>query len=202
LSKSKTKNRNLPARRGGRAPKRTTRPREFPWLPVAVAALFAVVALGMVAYVRASTPPSAAKSNAILCQSGEQLATHYHAHLTILYGGRNVEVPEFIGVQSSCLYWIHTHDSSGVIHIEAPPSQKSRKFTLGDFFDIWGVPLSTHVVGNNAVAKGQSLAMYVDGKPYAGDPRAIVLKRHTQVVLEITPPKVVPPPTYSFAPGL
>jgi hypothetical protein len=138
----------------------------------------------------------------VQCNSGEQLATHYHAHLTILAAGTPVTVPANIGITSTCFYWLHTHDDSGVIHIEAPADQKNRTFTLADFFQVWGQPLSSHQVATITLASDQKLIAYVDGKVYDGDPNSIPLKSHTQVVLEITPPTVDPPPTYTFAPGL
>jgi hypothetical protein len=42
--------------------------------------------------------------------------------------------------------------------------------------------------------------VFVDGKEYAGDPRDIPLKAHTQIVLEIG--QAGPPPSYTFPPGL
>ena len=36
------------------------------------------------------------------------------------------------------------------------------------------------------------------GKPYTGSPRNIVLKSHTQVVVEIGPPLTDPPPAYDW----
>jgi len=75
------------------------------------------------------------------------LHVHVHPHLAIFYNGKQIQVPQFIGfapsLAGSCLYWIHTHDASGVIHIEAPdlsPPQGG-PFTLGMLFDIWGQPL-------------------------------------------------------------
>jgi len=46
------------------------------------------------------------------------------------------------------------------------------------------------------VPAGQPATVYVDGKTYAGDPRQIELKRHTQVVIELG--KIVDPPGYAF----
>ena len=134
----------------------------------------------------------------IQCNAGEQLATHYHAHLTILLNGQPVSVPAQIGITDQCFYWMHTHDTSGVIHIEAPANQKDRTFTLGDFFSVWKQPLSSTQVATLTLTSDQKLVIYVDGKPYTGDPKKIVLKSHTQVVLEITPPTVDPPPTFTW----
>jgi hypothetical protein len=42
---------------------------------------------------------------------------------------------------------------------------------------------------------------FVDGKPYSGSPRGIVLGAHTQITLEVGAP-FVPPPIYTFPAGL
>ena len=87
-----------------------------------------------------------------------------------------------------CLYWIHTHDGSGVIHIEAPdiaPPQGG-PFTLGMFFDIWGQPLERNNVGGLA----GPVAAYVNGTKYDGDLHAIPLGAHQQIVLVIGTPSM------------
>ncbi|MEP7106207.1 MAG: hypothetical protein ABI838_10215 [Chloroflexota bacterium] len=139
----------------------------------------------------------------ISCDATEQVANHYHAHLTMLYNGNEVNLPPNIGITTSCLYWMHTHDGTGVIHIESPKSQANRNFTLGDFFAVWGQPLSRTQVATLKLTGDQKLLVYVDGtlQPDA-DPGKISLKAHTQVVLEITPPTVDPPPTYTFQSGV
>ena len=58
-------------------------------------------------------------------------------HLTIEIAAR-VRVPADIGIVTAgyaviCLYWLHTHDDSGTIHVEAPGGT----FTLADFFAVW-----------------------------------------------------------------
>src|SRR5438552_6914514 len=70
----------------------------------------------------------------VQCNGSEQLAYHIHAHLSIYVSGKSVPVSESIGITSSCIYWLHTHDTSGVIHIESP-AQKT--YTLGNFLDLW-----------------------------------------------------------------
>jgi hypothetical protein len=105
-------------------------------------------------------------------------------------------VPANIGINSDqqCLYWLHTHDATGIIHIEAPQSSSKRKFTLGNFFDVWGKKLDRTHVGATTLTGNQTLVMFVDGKTYTGDPRQIVLQNHTQVVIEVAPPEIAPPP--------
>jgi hypothetical protein len=131
----------------------------------------------------------------IRCES-EMLGYHVHAHLTILNLGRNISVPQYIGFSdNTCLYWLHTHDDSGIIHVEAP----SHFFpTLGNFFDVWGQPLSSERVVNAVVGPGHSMRVYVNGRPFSANPRTISLRDHTTIAIEIGPPFSAPQP-YDFS---
>ena len=60
-------------------------------------------------------------------------------------------------------------------------SPVKRTFTLGNFFDIWGQPLSSNQVLQ--YSDGKPLRVFVNGKPYTGDPRAIELQAHTLIAL-------------------
>jgi hypothetical protein len=138
--------------------------------------------------------------------SREMLSVHIHAHLSLFLKGQQMAIPYGIGIvkpfrlengfvgTGSGFYWLHTHDATGIIHIEAPDA---RSFTLGNFFDVWGEPLTT---GGVAGIDGP-VSVFVDGHAYTGDPRAIVLAAHMQITLEIGGP-VVPPPVYLFPNGL
>src|SRR5947209_789939 len=76
----------------------------------------------------------------IKCETAEQLAYHIHSHLAIFVNGAERVVPAGVGIDdSTCIYWLHTHDESGVLHVESPDS---RVFTLGNFFAVWHQPLS------------------------------------------------------------
>jgi len=176
----------------------------MPVLPVGAAAVLVLAAIVLVIAYITNSGSGARKVANVSCDSGEQLAVHYHAHLEILYQGNDVNVPPNIGIESGCLYWMHTHDNTGVIHIEAPTAQAHHAFTLGDFSNVWDQPLSRTQVGTLKLAPDQQLAIYVDGtkQPDGTDPRTIGLHAHTLVVLEITPPAVDPPPGYTFGQGL
>jgi hypothetical protein len=130
----------------------------------------------------------------ISCDFSEAATYHVHAHLAILVRGRAVAGPPAntgIHIEHLCLYWLHTHDSTGIIHIEAP---RRISPTLGQFFDIWGQPLSRQRVATHLVGAGQALRVFVGPTLYRGNPRAIKLYEHTKVTLEIGPPFVAPPP--------
>jgi hypothetical protein len=137
----------------------------------------------------------------IKCETSEQVAYHIHAHLAIYVDGQPRQVPFGIGipgpvtqfaygypfvVSGNCFYWLHTHVSDGVIHVESP---SQRTYTLGNFFDIWGQPLSATQVGP---VSGTVTAFY-GGKPYTGsDLRAIPLTPHAEIQLDVGKPLVAP----------
>lgn len=204
---TKTKQRNRSAQRYGRVQRKTSWYSDIPVLPVVVVALLVVGAVALIVVANLNSKSAAASGSpidGIPCNSNEQLAVHYHAHLTILVAGNEAQIPANTGINQDqqCFYWLHTHDNSGVIHIEASQSSANRKFTLGNFFDVWGKRLDRTHVGATTLTGNQQMVIYVDGKVYTGDPRQIVLGKYTQVVLEVTPPAVTPPPNFTFPAGL
>jgi len=129
----------------------------------------------------------------VACDAQEGQRIHIHQHLAILDRGVAVMVPFDVGRPAGipCLYWLHTHTPDGIIHIEAPVD---RSFTLGHFFDVWGQPLSRTRAASAVVTKGERMRVWVDGKVYPGDPRAIKLGDHTDIVIEVGPPYSKPAP--------
>lgn len=137
--------------------------------------------------------------DSIQCEATEQVTMHIHSHLTLFVNGKQLQIPQYIGIvptgnNSVCLYWIHTHDPSGVIHVEAP---EIHQYTLGNLFDIWGEDLRSNEVGPY---QGPVTA-FVNGGKYDGDPTQIPLNAHQQITLEVGTP-IVPPPNYAFPAGL
>ena len=144
----------------------------------------------MAAPVAQAEVPTGAPVDGIHCDSMEGAVMHIHQHLTIYDHGKKFVVPANIGIPvvGSCLYWLHTHASDGIIHVESP---KMRSFTLGQFFDIWGQPLTATNVAGIKVKKGQVRA-YVNENQYRADPRTIDLLEHSDIVLEVGPPFRIP----------
>lgn len=140
-------------------------------------------------------PPNGETVGGISCDAQEGSRIHIHQHLVIFDHGHVVPIPPNVGQPASgrCIYWLHTHTPDGIIHIEAP---KDRSFTLGDFFLVWGQPLSATQAASARAAKGQRLKVWVNGHPYAGDPRKIPLASHTDIVIEAGPP-FPPPPRFT-----
>jgi hypothetical protein len=139
----------------------------------------------------AGVPPAGQPVDGIRCDQMEGAVFHIHQHLALYDRGKSVAVPSDVGrpLVGGCLYWLHTHSPDGIIHVESPVF---RSFTLGQFFDIWGEPLTNSVAGP-VRAKGK-LTVFVDGHRYDGNPRAIELAQHTEIVIENAPPLVTPPP--------
>ncbi len=116
---------------------------------------------------------SAAAAQAGLPMLGqEMLAVHYHAHLDVRIADRPITVPAGLGIDLARqrIAPLHTHDASGVIHIE---SQADIPYTLGQLFTEWGQPLSAHQIGPHRLAPGEVLRVFRNGQPVTGDPAAL-----------------------------
>lgn len=132
----------------------------------------------------------------VYCDASEQVAVHYHAHLSIYINGQAVQIPANTGIASDCIYWLHTHDTTGVIHIEAP---QNTRFTLGQFFDIWKNQFAD--LGNgfpSQLDQTSGWSVYVDGKPYQGDFRNLQLQAHELITLAYNSPHVQPDVVYNW----
>jgi len=129
--------------------------------------------------------PTATPSASVPCGPSEVLIRHEHAHLTILIRGQIKTVPAFIGITATQICWLHTHDTSGIIHVEAGDS---RTFTLGDVFALWRQPLNETTIDGDRVGTGESIQATVNQQAYTGAPETIVLKNHEDIVLQLGPP--------------
>ena len=77
-----------------------------------------------------------------------------------------------------CISPLHTHDATGIIHTESKSPRPNR---LGQFLTEWGVRLP------------EGVAVYVNGKSYRQDPRAIDLTNGKEIAIVIgIPPKAIP----------
>jgi hypothetical protein len=118
---------------------------------------------------------------------------------------------------ADAFYYMHTHDASGVIHMESPTPDcgatvnwtvlcTQSLFTLGNFFDIWGISVSNsvpaaagnfgHYQGNihvytsalgkyDACTTSQCYTPSNQYTEYTGDPHSIPLYSHTVIWIVI-----------------
>jgi hypothetical protein len=128
-----------------------------------------------------------------LVREGRRL--HTHQHLDVFVDGRKVTVPAGTGIADDFISPLHTHDSSGVIHVESPTV---RSFSLAELFGVWGVRLTTSCLGGRCRAGG--LHVFVNGRKVA-DPNRALLGRHDEIVVAFGPPPRPLPSSYSFPPG-
>jgi hypothetical protein len=144
----------------------------------------------------ASDNPAYPVVDNIACQTHEQLAYHIHAHLSIYVDDKPVSLPANVGIASdqSCIYWLHTHDSSGVIHIESP---NANTYSLGTFFTEWDDHFS-QLGYPSQLNTTDGWQVYVDGKPYNGDFHKIQLVAHKLITLAYNSPKITSDTTYSW----
>ncbi|MGH9976849.1 MAG: hypothetical protein ACRD8Z_13600 [Nitrososphaeraceae archaeon] len=102
---------------------------------------------------------------------GADMVLHLHPNLTLIVDGSPNSVPKNIGIDAP-LYKdhsldkygmtgmapIHTHDSSGVIHVE---SNTNRNYTLDEFLDIWGLDLNNKAIQISANGKPVNSLDYI-----------------------------------------
>jgi hypothetical protein len=148
---------------------------------------------GTVAQGRTSKPPWPVEPSTVAARIEElglphpgRERFHLHALLHIYDDGLLVPVAADIGIdeRDKIEAGLHTHDATGVIHMEA---DKPFRATLGDFFRLWGVRLSKTAIGG---LEGDVHA-YLDGRRL-GDPAAHVLGKDDNIVLALGDPGSFP----------
>jgi hypothetical protein len=149
-----------------------------------------------------ATSASALTVDGIQCNTNEQLLFHIHTHLDIFINGQAIYIPPQIGIiPDKCIYWLHTHDEKGIIHIESPIK---RDFTLGQFFDIWSKKLNNSSSDFANIFGGKSTPdVYVNGQKVTGvNYREIKLHAHDEIALVYGKPPDTIPSSYDFPQGL
>jgi hypothetical protein len=165
-----------------------------------------IYGIGIGAYVATAQTPSSAiplTIDGIECNANEQFLFHIHAHLSIFVNGQLMYIPPQIGIiPEKCIYWLHTHDESGIIHIESPIK---RDFTLGQFFDLWKKKLNNPIIFDKLFnSKDNMPEMYINGNKLSSGTnyRDIKLHAHDEIALIYGAPPSHIPSKYEFPEGL
>ena len=129
---------------------------------------------------------------------------HIHQHLDIVVRGRPYRIPAGIGIDHHARFIspLHTHDFSGIMHVESPTV---RRFTLGQWFDVWGLRFSSNSLGGYRADGKERVWVFVNGKRWLGNPRQITLREHQEIVVAFGTLASIPKPvpsSFPFPPGL
>lgn len=189
------------ARRQREQVRKRVRRAEFARRMVWVTAISGVLALAVYWVVRPDTPverpdrlPGEIRTEAPWPANTERLgdrldvlglppaggAMHEHANVQIFVHGEKQTIPTDIGIAGSTHASIHTHETSGTIHLE---SQTITEFTLGQFFDVWGVRLTASCLGGYCNDGEDRLRVFVNGQEVTGSPRDLVVQDQDVVVV-------------------
>ncbi len=136
--------------------------------------------------------------------SQEALAFHIHQHLDVYVDGKHVALPRFLGFgidpttnKPQFITEMHTHDSSGLIHVE---SAQHLNYVLGQLFGEWGVRLTSKCLGSYT-RSCDNLQWWVNGKKRIGNPARLILKPHQEIVISNGKPPASIAEKYAFPSG-
>jgi len=160
-------------------------------------------------------PLTLARRAGLVPTTHEFFTFHIHVHLDVFVNGRPMPVPGGIGININdpgvhhgptaygtgyggisecaqpCISPLHTHEASGIIHVEAPTQET---FRLGQFFTEWAVRLDSSCVGGYCRPR-DAVAVFVDGKRWSGNPADIVFTNLREIAIVIgSPPATIPSP--------
>ncbi len=128
---------------------------------------------------------------------GAHVELFAHRHVVVVPAGIGMAPPvrargAYVRA-ARCSYPVRTREPTGLLELDP----RAGPFTLGDLFAIWGQPLSAARLAGFRAPPGTHVAAYLDGRPWPGDPRALPLRRHAVIVLEVAG-HVPPHATYRF----
>ena len=143
----------------------------------------------------ANADQAAARADAIGLP-GEGTTMHEHPDVQVFVSGEQVTVPVNIGIDADgTAQSLHTHTDDGVVHME---SATVRDFTLGEFFDVWGVRLSGTCLGGFCEDADNTLRVFKDGQEVTGPIRDVVLDDLSVIVVTYGTQAQVPDPIPTF----
>jgi hypothetical protein len=124
---------------------------------------------------------------------------HHHVRLFIYVDGKAVTVPANIGLSAQAASPLHTHDTSGTVHVEADDPTFAP--VLGQFFDVWGVYLTKDCLGGRCDDGTSSLRVFVNGNEWDGDAPQVPLTDLSTIVVAFGTEDQLPSPmpnTFDF----
>lgn len=114
----------------------------------------------------------------------EGTAMQLTTRLSLTVNDQPMGVPAGIGTHGRRIAALHTHDAGGTIHVASPVA---RNYTLGQFFDVWGLRFGRGCVGPFCSDEANALQVLADGQPVTGDPRSLELRDGQQITVAFGP---------------
>ena len=119
---------------------------------------------------------------------GAHLELFAHRHVVVVPAGIGTAPPVVSSgayVRAArCSYPVRTREPTGLLELDSRAAGPAQ-LTLGDLFAVWGQPLSDMRLAGFRAPPGDRVTAYLDGRRWSGDPRAIPLRRHAVIVLEV-----------------
>lgn len=88
---------------------------------------------------------------------------HWHPKLTILIKDKKQEIPANLGL-GAVHQPIHTHDSSGTLHLEINGLVTKDETKLGNFFQIWGKQFNSSCILDKCNGTAGTVKLLVNGQ--------------------------------------
>ena len=144
-----------------------------------------VIAAGIAVFMTHQQPKTLAGNDYTNPPMDSMGMMHFHPQLTLVIDGKPATVPAQLGIDPTL--WkdhsldsygmqgmapLHTHDTSGTIHVE---SYANRYYTFGQLLDIWGLNLSAY----------KQVTMTVNGQPVS-DYQNYILKDGDKIILSFS----------------
>ena len=129
----------------------------------------------------------------------ELLNYHVHAHLDVFVNGVSQPVAAGIGIDflAGQISPLHTHDTTGIIHIE---SGAPTTFTFGQFLTEWGLRHDNGCVAAYC-PPATPVRTFVNGTPTDGNGEQVALERYEEIAVVIGTPPASVPDHYDFPEG-
>lgn len=152
----------------------------------------------------------------VSCDTSMSENYHIHFYLGVIVNGQQMALPPGTGMfnpqppangfvnLATCFYHLHTHDASGIVHIEDPDPQNipitQSMYALKTYLDIWGITADANHFGpfggpvevftSGQVDRSNSNGNTVNATTYAyygSDPTNIPLYSHEVIWVEVGP---------------
>ena len=121
----------------------------------------------------------------ITCDKVEHLVYHNHTKLIIKFQNETHNIPAGIGIiPNDCIFWLHTHDDSGIIHIESPVRTE---FSLDQFLKVWDIFDNSSFIENiskNDIAANVSMISENSSQSKSDNYKDIILENNAIITID------------------